>query len=1079
MEVVKKINNMRKRNKIHFLRLKEDHAKINFICKMFLVLMIFTSFFNTSLKSNNIYSNMDVTIENIDTKNIDQQKRNVVGKVTDSFGQALPGVTIVIKGTTQGTITNSDGEFIIQGIQDDAILVFSFIGMKSQEVLTGNQTVIDIQMQEDSIMMDEVVAIGYGTSKRKDLTGSIASVVLDGSPLELLPNVNILDALKGSMPGFDIGVATNAGGNPSINIRGQNSISASNTPLLVVDGVIYNGSLNEINPMDVASIDVLKDASSTAIYGSLAANGVILITTKRGKTEKPTVRANISGGFQSYTNRPDMLSPEGYIQLKKDKFLADNPGNTFDLNTSMAPYELEAYNANKTVDWFDVVTQLGVFQNYGVSVSGASDRSNYYLSGNFMDQEGIVVGDKFKKFTIIGKIESQITDWLRVGLTLNVINKNADGIAADLEKGTINGPYAYLYVHDRRPDIEGFENFTHRMERYPQGQTTTFNPLWKTQEYNEDRNQNYRGNTFARINIPWVKGLNYTFNYSLNRWEGHSANFQDENMFVNTMNLNELIDASMHLVNANGYKSNQGRTDWYMNHLISYNLESGVHSIDATLLSERQGAKNFSTKLWTKDFSRTGSTALGVNSMELGNPANFNINTDLSELYQLAYMARINYVMKDRYYVSASIRKDGYSGYAEGHKYGIFRSGAIAWTASEEPYIKDNLSILDNLKFRLSFGENGNPSVGAYATFPTMSSIDILIDNKTSKGLFPNKLANKNLDWEKTTALNFGVDFSLLKYRLNGTLDIYNSNTTDLLLPRAIPIFNGFTSVLDNIGKINNKGIEIKLTSNNIIRRDFSWSSNVNFWLNRNKIVSLYGMDADGDGVEDDDIANSRFIGKSLGAVYTYEINGIVQIDDIEYMSIYGGEPGDIKFKDLNNDGKIDPMDDRKVVGYTKPNYTMTLSNTLSYKNFELYFLFNYIAGGGNNNYYIGNNAYAHLPNALYGGGAGNWLNKEYWTPENPSNSVTRTNYNNSAFNYGFPKSREFVRLQDVSLSYKLPSRLLENYFISEMNVFVSGKNLLTFSSWEGLDPESGTTFAGVSSFPVFKIFTIGMNITF
>lgn len=1008
-----------------------------------------------------------------------QQK--ITGKVTDAkTGEALPGVSIVIEGTTQGTTTDIDGKYTIELQEENSSIMFSFIGYVTQRIAFTGTPVINVKLSQETLDLDEVVVIGYGSVKKRDLTGSVASIRLEDSPIATLPNVNALDALKGSLPGFDIGAVTNAGGNPSINIRGQNSISASNSPLIVVDGLIFIGSMNEINPLDIASVDVLKDASSTAVYGSLAANGVILITTKRGKTDKPTVQASITGGIQTYTNRPDMLSPEGYLDLKKARYLADNPGSTYDISTNLNLYEWEAYNENHTVDWFDTVTRLSTFQNYSVSISGASNRSNYYFSGDYMDQEGIVVGDQFKKFTILGKIESQITSWLKLGVSLNAISKNADGVAADLNLGTIDGPYSYVYVHDRGTNAPGYGDFTHRLERYPQGQSTTSNPLWKTQAFNEDRNQNYRGSAFARFDIPWVKGLSYTFNYSLNRWEGHSATFEDEYMFVNTMLLNELTDASSHLVEANGTKTNNGRTDWYMNHLISYKKDIGEHAFDFTALAERQGQQSYGMTMTAKDFSAIGTSVLGVNSLELGNSANYSINTSFTELYQLAYMARLNYVYKGKYLASASIRKDGYSGYAVGHKYGVFRAGSVAWTMSEEPFIQDNFSFVDNFKIRLSLGENGNPSVGAYATFPTMSNnAEIYLGGQSVKGVYANKLANKSLNWEKTTALNLGIDFSFFKSLVSGNIDVYNSNTTDLLLSRAIPIFNGFGSVLDNIGKVNNKGLELQINTRNYKTTDFSWESGLNFWINRNKIVSLYGMDVDGDGKEDDDIANSRFIGKSLGASYQYVMDGIVQLDDAEYMAIYGGQPGDIKFKDLNQDGKIDATNDREVVGYTKPNFTLTLSNTLSYKNFQLYFLFNYIAGGGKDNWYIGNNVYAHLPNALYGGSAANWLDKPYWSPENPSNEVTRLNYNNSAFNYGFPKTREFLRLQDVSLSYTLPSSVIKQTPFEAFKVYVSGKNLWTLSSWEGLDPESGTTFASTSGFPTFKIVTLGLNVTF
>ncbi|RYY13235.1 MAG: TonB-dependent receptor, partial [Chitinophagaceae bacterium] len=540
--------------------------------------------------------------------------------------------------------------------------------------------------------------------------------------------------------------------------------------------------------------------------------------------------------------------------------------------------------------------------------------------------------------------------------------------------------------------------------------------------------------------VPWVKGLSYTFNYSLNRWEGHSANFQSENMFINTMLLSELSSPSSHLVDANGNKSNPTRTDWYLNHLVNFKRLIGEHSFDLTLLQEEQERKTTNMSISAKDFSGTGTSVLGSNALELGNPANYTVNTDSRQLRQIASMARLNYIYKNRYHASMSIRQDGYSGYAEGHKYGVFRAGAVAWTISEEPYIHRNYRFIDNLKLRVSYGENGNPSIGEYATFPNINSSNtILLGGITQRVVALGNLANKNLNWEKTTALNLGLDFGIFKNRLSGSINVYNSNTTDLLLNRSIPIMNGFTTVLDNIGKVNNKGLEVQLNLQNFNTKAFTWNTGFNFWINRNKVVSLYGLDADKDGKEDDDVTNSLFIGKSLSAIYTYVMDGIIQKTDADFISVYGGKPGDIKFRDLNNDGKIDAKD-RTIVGYSKPNFTMTLSNTFAYKGVELYFLFNYIAGGGKDNWYMGNNTYAYYPNALYGGTAATWLNKPYWTPSNPSNTVTSVNYNNSAYGYSFPHSRQFVRLQDLALSYTVPASILSKAHISSMKVYVSGK---------------------------------------
>ncbi|MEO6734663.1 MAG: SusC/RagA family TonB-linked outer membrane protein [Ferruginibacter sp.] len=1012
---------------------------------------------------------------------IDAQQITVRGKVVESGTLApLSGAAITVKGKTGGVISGAGGVFNIKAAVGDQLII-DYTGYASNQVNITGANDITVTLNVSAQTLNDVVVVGYGTQKRKDLTGAISSVKLENSPLALLPNVNLLDALKGSMPGLNIGAVNGAGSNPGISIRGQNSISASNTPLIILDGAIFLGSLNELNPADFASVDVLKDASSTAVYGSLAANGVILLTTKRGKTEKPTISLAVTGGIQTYTNRPDMLSTEGYIQLKKERFQADNPTSVFDINVNLNLYELDAYKKGITVDWFDEVTEKNApFKNATLSVSGATSRTNYYISGSYMDQHGIVVGDQFHKYSVLAKMETRITDWLRTGFNFGFTNKNADGIPADLRNGTISSPYGFKNVHDRGTIAPGFENFPNQMERYPQGQTTTTNGLWVTQQYNEDRNQNYRSISFARVDVPFIKGLSYTFNYSINRWEGHSANFQHENMFINTMLLSELSNFNSHLVDATGNKTNSTRTDWYLNHLINYKKIWGDHNFDLTLLEEEQSRQNTNMFMSAKDFSGNGTSVLGTNSLELGNAANYAVTTDFSQLRQMASMARLNYSYKSKYLANFSIRQDGYSGYAEGHKYGAFRAGAVAWVLSEEPYFKQ-FKYLDNLKLRLSYGENGNPSVGAYATFPNINSTQtILLGGTTQRVGYLGNLANKNLDWEKTTALNIGLDFGIFKNKLSGSFNAYNSNTTDLLLTRAIPIINGFTTVLDNIGKVNNKGIEVQLNLQSYSRKEFTWNTGFIFSINRNKIVSLYGLDADKNGKEDDDIANSRFIGKSLGANNTYVMDGIIQKDDAEFIAVYGGKPGDVKFRDLNNDGKIDPKD-RTIVGYDRPNFTMTLSNTLEYKGVQLYFLLNFLAGGGKDNWYMGNNVYAYFPNALSGGTVANWLNKPYWSSTNPSNTVTSLNYNNSAYNYGFPHSKQFVRLQDVALSYDIPSAILGKAHISSLKVYASAKNLLTFTKWEGLDPETATEFAGNGSggFPVFKIITVGINASF
>lgn len=1000
------------------------------------------------------------------------QNVSIKGHVFDEKTKdPLIGATVVQRGTQNAVITDMDGNFVLNA-PSNAVVEIRYIGYVTMEQPVSGKNMLKIGLKEDAYSLGEVVAIGYGTARKQDLTGSIASIRLEDSPRALLPNMTIMDALKGQLPGFDIGASTNAGGNPSMNIRGQNSIKASNNPLLVVDGVVFLGSINEINPSDIASVDVLKDASSAAVYGSRAANGVILVTTKRGKSEKPTVRLRATVGVQSPTSRADMLSPEGYLVLKRDLRKMNGASESdLELKNLLTAYEYEAYQQGNIIDWYDEVVSTAPSQDYQLSVSGGTERLNYYVSAQYLDQKGVTFNDVFKKFSVTAKVESKITDWLKIGLNLSVIDKNADGVSADMRNAVNNTPYAFKNVHS-------FPGYEHEMERYPQGHTSTINPLWEaTHMFNEDRNQNYRSLAFARIDLPWIKGLSYTFNYSLNRWEGHQSNFSTERRYMDTMKEADLKDQTKYLKDANGSKENVVRTDWFLNHIVNYNRTIGDHAIDITLMAERQKEVKTTMKMTAKDFSLAGTTALGENALELGNPINRGVDSGKSVLAQLAYMARANYVFKQRYHLSGSLRRDGYSGFAEGHKYGTFYSLAGAWTLSQEDFFKENVSFVNQLKLRASYGENGNPSVGQYSTFSQVGNGSYIFGQTTVNTSHGSTLANKGLKWEKTGAWNLGVDFSVLNERLSGSIDYYNSNTTNLLLSRAIPIMNGFANVLDNIGKIKNWGLELSLNSTNIQTKDFTWSSGWNFWMNRNKVASLYGLDGNGDGMEDDDVANGYFIGKSLGAVYTYEFDGIIQENDVEYMAIYGGTPGDAKFKDLNSDGIINAEHDRKIVGYTKPNFTMTLSNTLSYKNFDLYFMFNWISGGGKDNYYIANNEYASWVGTFGGGGATNWLNKEYWMPEHPSNEVPRPNYTNP-YQYKFPKRHDFLRLQDISLSYRLSNELLKKTPIGGLKLYVAAKNLLTLSSWEGQDPENSTQYAGTGT-PVMRNITFGIDVSF
>lgn len=991
-----------------------------------------------------------------------QNVQRVTGQVEDKSGISLPGVNVVNLKTKDGTITDMDGNYFIAAKNGEE-LQFTYIGMKVKKlVVTSNK--IDVLLEEEAIGLNEVVAIGYGTAQKKDLTGAVASIKLEDSPVMTMPNNNVLESLKGSLPGMNISMSSSAGGTPGFSIRGQNSIKAGTDPLLVVDGVI-GGSFAQLNPQDIASIDVLKDASSTAVYGSRAANGVIIVTTKRGKTEKPQFNFNMNYGVQTWTRKPELMNGEQYIKFKQDFARAEGvTGVDLEPEYLLKPKEYAAYKAGSEYNWLNETTQDAPTQSYQLSVSGANDKFNYYVSANYLNQEGLMIGDKFSRSSFLSKLEANLTDWIKAGVNLSGNMRDYSGISPDMYTATYVGPWGFM-----NSTFAGYED---KLERYPGGNTTWSNPLWSTYGVDDkDIRYGLDAKAFIDIRLPWVKGLSWRINAAYNVSQTQQARFSHEEQYVNTLIEKEIQNPSQFLKNANGYSKNSNGKNWLMNQILNYNRTFGEHKVDLTLMSERQRSQSDGSNAVATDFEQAGTSVLGYNALEMGDPTKRSVDSWKGETSQLAYMIRGNYVWKNRYHVSASLRRDGYSAFAEGHKYGDFKSVALAWTLSEEDFLKND--VLSYLKLRLSYGENGNPSINSYSTFPKVGSGGYIFGTQYLKSLYQNSLANKKLGWERTNAFNVGVDFGLLNDRLSGNVEYYNSVTNDLLVERSLPSTSGYVKVLDNMGKVANWGVELGLHSRNIETKDFQWNTDFSFWLNRNEVRSLYGIDNDGNGIEDDDLSNGWFIGKSLGAVYTYTTDGVVQQSDADYMSKYNMKAGDMKIVDLNNDGKIN-SDDKSIIGYSKPNFNMNMRNTFTYKNLQMYFSLDYIAGGGKNNYYISENKKAFNPNQLP---AANWINEAYWTPETPSNVSPRANYNNT-YGLGFYQSRSFVRLQDITLSYMFDKKLLDkSHFFTNAKVFVSGKNLLTFTGWRGMDPEAGQRIG--EGAPSFKTFSVGLNVSF
>ncbi|MBX2925563.1 MAG: TonB-dependent receptor [Chitinophagaceae bacterium] len=998
---------------------------------------------------------------------------SVKGTVKDQKGAPLVGISVVITGKAGGTTTNEKGEFSIDVERGDE-LVLSGVGYVTQKIKVGAQTTLAITMPAADNQLDDIVVIGYSSQQRKHVTGAITSVKIEGSPKATVPFINPLEALQGTA-GINVGPSARSGAQPSILVRGQNSITANTNPLIVLDGVIFNGNLNEINMNDVASFDVLKDASSAAIYGSRSANGVVIITTKRGKTDKPKINLSTYYGAQWWTRRPTMRGPEGFLEWRKNN-LGQAGVDTSDMTKVLTPMELKAYNEGHTMDWMKDITQDAPIQNYEISVSGRTSNLNYYFSAAFLDQKGVIYNDNYKKPTLTLKLENNITSWLSYGINGYYSSRDYSGLSPDLYMATYMSPFSYKYV-------EG----TDILQRFPAQTSSLFNPYWRNPSvselgYYDDDMEKYssiRGTGFLNVKLPFIKGLNYRFNLTASRATTELGSFHHEFGEVNTLVPEQIANPSQFLARAWGSRSGSATNSWLLDNLLTYNRSFGDHSVDALLGYTRDRSQSNTESLNGSNFANIGTTSMGFYGLQYA--TTYSVNTSYSMYANVGYIGRLGYGYREKYFVTFNFRRDGYSAFTEGNKFGNFPGVSVAWNVSNEKFLGSQKWI-DFLKLRLSYGKTGNQGISPYATRAQIGTGFTVFGNTSTQFTTPSTLGNKMLTWETTTALNLGINFAVLNNRLSGYVDVYKSNTKDQLIARAIPIMTGYNTVNTNRGEVGNKGIEIGLNSVNISSaRGFRWETGVNFWLNRNRLLHLNGLDADGDGREDDDIGNSWFIGKSLGAIYDYTFDGIVQTSDTEYKNSTGFIDGDVKFKDISGpdgkpDGKI-TTHDRSIVGYAKENFSFNISNTFSYKNFSLYFSFNAIIGGGKNNFFLATNPMGLNPGALLPTVA-NWLDQPYWTASNPNNEHPRSNYTNP-YAYRFWQSRSFGRLQNLSLSYNVPQPLTDRLKISNLRVYVSGTNLFTISGWTGLDPANAAQIGVVSSTPVMRALTFGLNVGF
>lgn len=968
----------------------------------------------------------------------------ISGKVVDDkTGEPLIGVTVRLKGTTTGTTTDINGLFKISVPGRQSVLVFSYLGFEDQEKVVGESSIINVVLVAKNNSLNEVVVVGYGTQKRGDVTGAVARANIED--FRNSPTTNVANLLQGTVPGLNVGQVNRAGATPNISIRGTNTINGNSNVLVILDGVQYSGSLTSINPDDIASIDILKDASATAVYGAQAANGVLMISSRKGTAGKTRISAQSSIATQAPNINVKPMGRAEYLEkiryLYYDQaFLAPDyitPNPDFDLISKVDPSMKDAQGNLLPNDfsWYDEGSQTGYIWDNQLSISGGSEKINYRLSGNMTRNTGFIANDLFKRKGLNTSLESKATDWLTVGLQAFVNLVNEDGNEPNLENLRLMSPLILPWDDTGKLKVNPFN-------------TNGTNPFLGYQADDLDRKNYFFANLYANIQLP-VNGLSYKLTYGNNYR-------QDRRYTSNMYDANQTGQAS---------KENTTYYDYTLDNILTYNRTFGKHNITATLLYGAVERQNETSRAYSNGFSRL---TLGYNDLAQGTNR-FATSGAWSEA--LSYqMARINYGFDGgKYLVTATLRRDGFSGFAENYKAAIFPSLSLGWNVSKESFFKADW--VDLLKLRVGYGTVGNQT----PRYTSLDKVDPTVayvfgdGGSTQFGQQVSSLPNPNLKWERTTGINAGLEFGVLSNRISGTFEYYSTKTTELLYSVNIPTITGFGSIQSNVGQLDNHGIELALTSRNIVKSKFQWSSTVSLWRNINTVVKLLG-DRDGDGREDDLPQSGLFIGYPTSVIFDYQTNGIWQIGD---QIPAGYSPGTLRIVDQNGDGVIN-ADDRAILGVGAPSFRASLLNNFTYKNFTLSVFLNGVYGSSGN--YLGSNTprmvrndneirYNHLSGI------------DFWRPDHPEGKYPRSILS-STISPSIYQNRSFLRLQDVNLAYNFTGKLVEPLKVQSIKVFVSGRNLYTWTNWDGWDPETNQGWTRDGR-PVLRGVSAGMNVTF
>ncbi|GLB49168.1 SusC/RagA family TonB-linked outer membrane protein [Neptunitalea lumnitzerae] len=994
-----------------------------------------------SVKANLSYviSNTKVLIrKKTNTQSGLKTQTTIKGLVTDENKVPLPMVNIAELGTNNGAVTDFEGTFTFTPQTENPVLVFTYMGFETTQVEVNGQTEITVQMQPSQNALDEVVVIGYGKETKRDLTGAVGSV--SGEEIQEVPSTNVIQAMKGRVAGLDIiDNGHEPGGGVSINIRGQRSITASNSPLIIVDGIPVIDGLNDLNPNDVASVEVLKDASASAIYGSRASNGVIIITTKRGKNDEVKISYNGYYGVTSVSKKVDMMNGTEFAQLRREAYRTYNGGNTYPTDASIFDdIALSSIENGESTNWQDLIYEEGYKQSHQLSAIGGNEKFKYAISGNYYDEGGIVDNTGFKRYSLRVNTDYVKSNRLKFGVSSYLSRSKQETVDSEI----------YDYVLKLSPLGKAFDDNGDILFRPTTDEGKLINPL---SQFQNAVNENFTTRLFASLYAEYevFNGLTYKLKAGPDYKHTFSGYFNGEETIANQGQ------------GTTAGNSNSEVTSLTVENILDFTKQINANNhLNVTLVSSYQKQIAKSTYLNVNDlpFSSKLYYDLGAGSIT-------SFGTTYSDWSLMSYAGRFNYKLKNRYLFTATMRADGSSRLSDDNKWGYFPSAAVAWIASEENFLKNNFSKLSNLKVRLSYGETGNTGINPYQTLSTYDKDSYAFGDTGYVTYIPSSLANEDLKWETTKELNIGLDAGFFNNRINASVNYYIAKTEDLLLQRSIPISSGFETAMQNIGSTENRGLEVTLNTVNIDSNEFRWETTLTFARNKNKITDLYG-----DGTLAD-IDNSWFVGSPINVYYDYVGQGVWQEDEAAEAASYGYNVGEIKVADLDNDGDIDD-DDRTIIGTNTPKWTAGLTSRMTYKNFDLSILM--FARQGNVTYSKFYDDYNTL------GGKYNNLDVAYFLPENATNANPRPYYNTQDSKSSALAYREinFVKVKNIVLGYTLPETLFEKVGVDNVRLNVTAENPFTFTKYEGYDPEYEAS-GEKASYPATRFISVGLNVNF